>query len=321
METSKLLKRGLLPLVGVGCVLALVVLIRQQSGSAATPSPVAPVPQESRVHAEGNLVAYPDAQVTLSAEVAGRITELRAYEKSVVRKGQVLALLDASEQRAALAEARARVAQAQAQLRQEDAELRRHKQLRAAGVVSVQALEQVQRNRDTALARQKEVQAQVSRLEQVVAKSRIVAPIDGVVIERTVQPGEVVDEGAPLLVIANLSRVRIEVEVDEFDIGRVALGAPVTITAEGFDGQSWEGTIEEIPDAVVDRRLKPRDPGRPVDTRVLRVKVAFAEPTPLKLGQRVEVEIGNPREQRPQGQARRRLDSNAVRPLAEPRTR
>ena len=49
--------------------------------------------------------------------------------------------------------------------------------------------------------------------------------------------------------------------------------------------------IEEIPDSVVNRRLKPQDPSKPIDTRVLLVKVAFAEETPLKLGQRVEVKI------------------------------
>jgi hypothetical protein len=49
--------------------------------------------------------------------------------------------------------------------------------------------------------------------------------------------------------------------------------------------------VEEIPDTVVGRRLKPQDPGKPEDTRVLLVKIAFQEPTPLKLGQRVEIRI------------------------------
>ena len=56
-------------------------------------------------------------------------------------------------------------------------------------------------------------------------------------------------------------------------------------------GSRWQGQVEEIPHAVVDRQTRPEDPGRPADTRVLRVKVAFREPNPLKLGQHVEVEI------------------------------
>jgi hypothetical protein len=56
----------------------------------------------------------------------------------------------------------------------------------------------------------------------------------------------------------------------------------------------WRGTVEEIPDQVVPRRIRPEDPGRPTDTRILAVKIALAGPTPLKLGQRVEVEIAAP---------------------------
>ncbi len=100
-----------------------------------------------------------------------------------------------------------------------------------------------------------------------------------------------------MVTIADLARIRIEAEVDEFDTGRVALGAEVSITAEGFPGESWRGKVEEVPDSVVPRRIRPEDPGRPIDARVLPVKITFSEPTPLKLGQRVEVEIlaGEPR--------------------------
>jgi hypothetical protein len=88
-----------------------------------------------------------------------------------------------------------------------------------------------------------------------------------------------------------LKRVRVEAEVDEVDFGGIALGAIVTISAEGFPGRIWRGHVEEIPDVVVGRHLRPEDTARPVDTRVLLVKIGLLEPTPLKLGQRIEVEI------------------------------
>ena len=69
-----------------------------------------------------------------------------------------------------------------------------------------------------------------------------------------------------------------------------------TITAEGYPGRRWRGEVEEIADAVVARQTRPEDPGRPADTRVLLVRVAFREPNPLKLGQRVEVEIAKGRQ-------------------------
>ena len=108
-------------------------------------------------------------------------------------------------------------------------------------------------------------------------------------------PGETVAAGAELVTIADLDKTRIEAEVDEYDGARLTLGAPVTISAEGY-GETWKGHIEEIPDAVTSRRLKPQDPGRPSDTRVLVVKVALDGATPVKLGQRVEVAIQTERE-------------------------
>jgi hypothetical protein len=65
----------------------------------------------------------------------------------------------------------------------------------------------------------------------------------------------------------------------------------VTVTAQGWAGLGWPGRVEEVADSVTPRRLKPQDPARPTDTRVLAVKVAFTEPTPLKLGATVELRI------------------------------
>ncbi len=58
--------------------------------------------------------------------------------------------------------------------------------------------------------------------------------------------------------------------------------------AEGCEGQSWKGVVDEVPDVVVARRLHPEDPARSTDTRVLRVGIALREPTPIKLEQRVD---------------------------------
>lgn len=217
-------------------------------------------------------------------------------EKDTVRKGQVIAELRADDLRAELAEARARVEEADADIRFADLDIERAEKLLAAKVGTQETADRARRNRDTAYARRETALAAVGRLEAVLAKTRITAPIDGVVISRTVQPGEHVEAGAPLATVADLRRTRIEAEVDEFDAGRVTVGAPVEINAEGFTGQIWKGTVEEIPDAVVGRRLRPQNPGRPSDTRVLMVKVALDGETPLKLGQRVEVKIGTERQ-------------------------
>lgn len=251
------------------------------------PASSAPV-ATARVVAEGRLVAYPGAEVTVGTDVSGTIERLSVEEKDVVRKGDVLAVVRADDTRAALIESRARVGEAEADIRLFELEVERAKNLWQQDVGSKQAWEKAMRDLDAARARRASAVAEVDRLEAMLAKNVITAPIDGVVITRWSHAGETVATGDRLVTIADLTRTRVEAEVDEFDAARVALGAPATIRAEGWP-KTWRATIEEIPDTVVNRRLKPQDPSKPIDTRVLLVKIRFDEKTPLKLGQRVEV--------------------------------
>ncbi len=256
----------------------------------AEPGPLQPV-ELKRVLAEGRVVAYPGAEVVVGTEAAGRIVRLNVQEKSVVHKGDLIAELNADDLKATLAEASARVAEADADIRYFERELQRDESLLARRAGTVQNIDINRRGLDGARARRARAAADCEHINASLAKTRIVAPIDGVVTQRHVNAGETIEIAARVVTVADLQRVRIEAEVDEFDTGRIALGAGVTITAEGFPNASWVGTVEEIPDEVVPRRIRPEDPGRPIDARVLPVKIAFGEATPLKLGQRVEVQI------------------------------
>ena len=115
--------------------------------------------------------------------------------------------------------------------------------------------------------------------------------IAGTVIGRHAQAGETLEAGQRVITLADLTRLRIEAEADEADADGLAEGSPALITCEAFPGRAWRGRIEEIPRSVTLRRLKPQDPARPTDTRILAVKVAFAEANPLKLGATVELKI------------------------------
>jgi multidrug efflux pump subunit AcrA (membrane-fusion protein) len=250
-------------------------------------------PRRDHTVAEGRLVAYPGAEVVVSAEVMGLILDLPVAEKSVVRKGDLIASLKSDELRAARAEARAKVAEAEADIRHAEREVVRAERLEARRAGTMSELDTYQKNLATARARREAASASCDRLDALIDKTRIMAPIAGTVIARHAHPGEVVNAGTRLVTVADLARVRVEAEVDEFDVGRVALGSEVLVTAEGYPGAFWRGHVEEIPDAVIGRGIRPEDPGRPVDLRVLLVKIALDEPTPLKLGQRVEVEIAH----------------------------
>jgi RND family efflux transporter MFP subunit len=254
---------------------------------------VAESPESRRVTAEGCVVAYPGAEVVVGTEVAGLIVRLAVKEKSPVRAGDLVAELNSADLLASRAECEARVAEAEAEIRFYDREVRRDRALFAKNAISAQNVDVNVRELDLARARRSAAIASRDRFDALIAKTRVIAPIDGVVTARHVQAGEIAGQGTAVVTITDLNRLRIEAEVDEFDTARVTLGASVSITAEAYGPAIWRGTVEEIPDSVVRRRTRPADPGRPIDARVLPVKISLAEPAPLKLGQRVDVEIAS----------------------------
>jgi HlyD family secretion protein len=263
---------------------------RVEAGSAQEPS-TARASRSGRIVAEGRVVAYPGAEVTVGTEVLGTIVAMPARENAAVRKSDLLVELRADDIRASLREARSRLTEAEVGLRLEQARSGLERILPFTRGQQVPSAEARRENLTAANARRETAVAAVDRLEAESAKYRILAPLGGVVIARHADPGETVSPAAPLVTIVDLTRLRVEAEVDEFDIPRVALSAEVTITAEGYRGARWRGQVEEIASSVVARQTRPADPGRPADTRVLLVKVAFREANPLRLGQRVEVEL------------------------------
>ena len=296
---SRNARTPLIVLAGLAAIALFAVQIRGLFGAegAGGPSAVADrggalaTTSAERVVAEGRVTTYPGAEILVSSEVAGAIVTLAVTEKQRVRRGQLIAELRSDDLRAQLAEAAARIVESEAEIRLAEAERDRAQSLYEQKVDTASRRDKAVRDLEVAAARRTTAKAAATRLEAEIAKRRIVAPIDGVVLVRHIDAGESIEARAGIVTVADLARVRIEAEVDEFDTGKLRLGSAVAIAAEGFDGERWRGTVEEIPDSVQGRRLKPQDPGKPADTRVLLVKIRLDEPTPLKLGQRVEVEI------------------------------
>lgn len=277
----------------VGVALAGSTALVARGPVAAAPPPgtaVASVPPR-QVAAEGRVVTYPGGEVIVGTERGGRLARVPVEEGQAVRRGELLAEIDGAEIAAALNEARARVREAEAEVRLAESTLARREGLEREKVISTQDLDQARRDLDTTRARLETARASVGRYEAQLRQTRIVAPISGTVITRHVHPGETVDTGRRVVTLANLDRLRIEAEADEADAGALRIGAVATITADGQPGRSWKGRVEEIPTSVTVRRLKPQDPSRATDTRVLAVKVAFAETVPLRLGTTVELRI------------------------------
>ena len=278
-----------LPVIGIILTVGIIYQARLNGMGQPSPARVA-TPANANLKAEGRVVTYPGSEVVVSTDVDGTIVRLLVKEKDVVKKGQLIAELRSDDLRAQIDEAKARVAEADSDIHLYEIEVKRAEGLWQEKVGTRQAVDRAQRDVESARARRDTAQASVRALEARLEKNLIYAPISGTVVERNIQQGETMKQGTPIVTIADLSRVRVEAEIDEFDGARIHLGLPVRVSAEGYNS-GWQAKVEEIPDAVTSRRLKPLDPGRPTDTRVLLVKCAFQEKTPLKLGQRVELEF------------------------------
>lgn len=247
--------------------------------------------EQAFLRAEGELVTYPEAKVVVAAETSGKIISLKVAENEHVYRGELIAELDSSEQRAQLEEAEAQVAETKIDVHYLTREMARTRTLEASGVISTDGAEQAERELGLALASRELVAASVDRLKAALAKTRVYAPIGGTVIATYQTQGAMVATGAPLITIADLRRVRIEAEVPETDAAEVRVGMTAVITADGFSMASWHGVVEEVPASLVPRRLKPEDTAHPIQARVLLVKIALNQFTPLKLNQRVEITL------------------------------
>jgi len=168
------------------------------SASASTPEPKS---RPGPVIAEGRVATYPGEEVVVGSETAGRIIEMPVTEKSRVRKGDLIAALRADDLRATRAEADARVAESDADIRYFETELRRASQLHSRAGASSSEVEGFRRSLDASKARRAAAQAAGAHIEALLAKTRMIAPIDGVVIARHAHPGEVVAAGARLVTV------------------------------------------------------------------------------------------------------------------------
>jgi ABC exporter DevB family membrane fusion protein len=136
-----------------------------------------------------------------------------------------------------------------------------------------------------------QAEANVRYARSMLDKTQVVSPISGILIERYLDVAEVVMPEKPIAAIADTSQLRINAEVDETDAGRLQLGDPVEISAYAYPGKMYKGRVEEIAHYVGKREIKPNNPAVNLGLKIIQVKIALLEATPLKLGMTVDVRI------------------------------
>ncbi len=206
----------------------------------------------------------PVVQVQVGSQVSGRVARVLVDFNSRVRAGQLLAEIDQTPFRAAVAQSRAAVLSAEAQLQRARANerltasnLARATALRERDLNSPADVDQARGSHDVALADIAVAQAEIARARATLSSAennltytRITAPIDGVVIQRSIDEGQTVAASfqAPVLfLLANdLSRMRIVANVDEADIARMREHLVAEARVDAFPGEVFRGEVTEL---------------------------------------------------------------------------
>jgi RND family efflux transporter MFP subunit len=137
-----------------------------------------------------------------------------------------------------------------------------------------------------------QAQAELGVARAALASTLVEATVDGKVTSKLVEPGEAVDISMPLMVLGDLQKLIVKAEVDETDVGKVVLGQRAEITADAYPGRVFPGKIYEIGQAVGRRKVRPEDPAKIQDMKVLETKIEVTEGADeLKLGMTVQVRI------------------------------
>lgn len=267
---------GGLVLLGIA---AAVLVPRPTEVQLASVQQTTPSQQYAQLTASGYVVAQRRAAV--ASKASGRLIELTVREGSVLKKGELIARIDASDVQASIAAAAAGVRLAEAGARQAEsavqqarveqanaeAEYRRGQDLQAQGFVSTQALEALKRRLDaarvglasaqagagSAQAGVQQAQAQL-HLQQVNRDfTEIRAPFDGVVLVKNANVGDIItpfsnaagSQGA-VVTMADLGTLEVEADVSEASLAKVSAGQPVEITLDALPGQRFAGQVAGI---------------------------------------------------------------------------
>ncbi|NUQ74694.1 MAG: efflux RND transporter periplasmic adaptor subunit [Polyangiaceae bacterium] len=206
----------------------------------------------------------PLTEVQVGAQVSGRMVKVHVDFNSKVKKGDLLAEIDptlygaqVSQSGAQLKAAEASAKRAQARLTTAKAGLKRLQGLKAEGIATPADVEQAQGEHDVAeadlaasSAQISQIRAQLSGARTTLAYARIFSPIDGIVVNRAVDPGQTVAASfaAPVLfVIAqDLSKMQVLAEIDEADVGKIREQMKADVVVDAFVGQKFQGTVTQV---------------------------------------------------------------------------
>lgn len=224
----------------------------------ATVVDVSPSLAATSLTATGYVVALRRSKV--GSNLPGRIAKMHVREGDVVQEGALLAELDAADHRGNVAAAQARVAHAQAQVmsvRARLAELKvqeqRQRSLLAQQAAARSVIEDLEARIATSNAEIAAAEAEVHSAQAQLALSKVnlgrttvLAPISGTVLDKPLEVGETLEMSTPILELADMTTIVVEIDVPETRLSLVKVGGPAEITLDAFPGERLRGKVREL---------------------------------------------------------------------------
>jgi len=210
------------------------------------------------LEAVGTVRAVQTTQV--SSQTTGNILEVRAHEGDLAQAGQVLAIIDDAQPRAAVDQATAALAASQKEVEADDSDyalagttLKRYQQLYDKKSVSPQEFDEVkaryqsaEARRDMAQAGQAQASAALTQARTSLGYTQVRAPFSGMVTAKMADAGMLASPGTPLFTMEDTRRYRLEATVDESDIHLVRIGQATPVTIDALGNAPLSGKVAEI---------------------------------------------------------------------------
>ncbi|HEX6627351.1 MAG TPA: efflux RND transporter periplasmic adaptor subunit [Gemmatimonadaceae bacterium] len=188
----------------------------------------------------------PEREAVLRAQVAGSVLQTYADQGQAVSPGTVLARIDATGIQDAYTSARAGVVAARNSYDIATKDLARNEKLLAAGAIAERDIEQSRRAAIAAQATLEDANSRLASAERQYRSTTVTSPFGGIVSERPVSPGDVVQPGSALFTVVDPSGMRLEASVPAEQLSLIRVGVPVVFTVSGYPGRQFVGHIIRV---------------------------------------------------------------------------
>ena len=188
----------------------------------------------------------PEREAVLRAQVAGSVLQTYADQGQAVNAGTVLARIDATGIQDAYTSARAGLISARNAADVAAKDLARNQKLLAAGAIAERDIDQSRRTAIAAQAALEDANSRLASAEKAYRSTTVTAPFSGVVSERPVSAGDVVQPGSALFTVVDPSSMRLEASVPAEQLASIRIGVPVNFTVSGYPGRQFVGRITRI---------------------------------------------------------------------------